>query len=185
MTIYYSASLGGFAAEGFGSIPEDAIEISSEQHQLLLHALNVEHKVIAIVAGVPTAIDPPPPPLETVKAARIAALSVACRNQILAGFTSSALGEPHAYPSGETDQRNMIASVTASLLPGLPEEWTTPFWCADSAGEWSMRAHSAGQIQQAGADGKAAIVAAQLHLASLAAAVAGATSADAVEAIAW
>lgn len=139
----------------------------------------------AVVAGALVAWVPPPPTLAAVQAAQIALLRAACDAAITGGYTSSALGAPHTYPSTVLDQQNMIASVTASLLPGLAAGWTTPFWCEDSTGAWAMAPHTAAQIQQAGSDGKAAVVAAQQHLATLSAEVAAAATTAAVQAIAW
>lgn len=103
--------------------------------------------------------DEPPLPLKDAKAAKIAELSAECATRITAGFESSALGAAHHYPANNTDQRNLASSVLASLIPDLPVGWTTPFWCADAAGDWAMRPHTAAQIQQVGQDGKAAILA--------------------------
>ena len=71
------------------------------------------------------------------------------------------------------------------MLPGNPNDWVTPFLCADAAGHWTYRNHTAAQIQQVGADGKAAILGklvakAQKHLR-----VDAAESIEAVEAVAW
>ena len=123
--------------------------------------------------------------LDKVREGKKAALREAARSAIVGGFVSSALGSPHLYPSNETDQGNLIASVTASLYPGLPGDWTTPFLCADAAGHWTYRNHTAAQIQQVGADGKAAILGklvakAQKHLQ-----VDAAESIEAVEAVSW
>lgn len=112
-------------------------------------------------------------------------LRSACRKTIIAGFTSRALGEPHIYPSAETDQANLIASVTASMYPNLPSGWTTPFLCMDAAGDWDYRAHTAAQIQAAGADGKAAILASLQRKAMLFRQVELSETIEAVEAIAW
>ena len=127
----------------------------------------------------------PPPGLSTVQANKIASLSASCATQITAGYTSSALGSAHTYPSKPTDQSNMTASVVASLIPNLPSTWTTQFWCQDSTGTWAMVAHTATQIQQAGQDGKAAILAAQVKNSNLAAQVMAATTVAAVNAINW
>ena len=118
-------------------------------------------------------------------AAKLAELEAACVAQILAGYTSAALGAPHTYPAKDADQRNMTASVTASLLPGLAADWTAPFWCADADGTWAMQPHTAAQIQQAGADGYAAILAARVKLAGLNARVATATTPDDLAALTW
>ncbi|MDL2401241.1 hypothetical protein [Rhizobium mayense] len=123
--------------------------------------------------------------LDDIKAGRIAALTAACAAAIIGGYKSSALGSEHTYPSGITDQINMMGSVTASLLPDLAAGWSTPFWCEDEAGEWAFRPHDASQIQQAGSDGKAWIVACQNKLASLSAQVMASISTEDVSKIAW
>lgn len=123
--------------------------------------------------------------LQAHKDAKIAALSAACRAAIIAGFESDALGEPHLYPSKETDQLNLAGSVTDSLLPELPADWTTPFWCADEAGEWAMRPHTAQQIQRVGREAKAKILALMQHNAALAEQVQLAPDKQSVDEIIW
>ena len=113
------------------------------------------------------------------------ALRKACRRAIIAGFTSDALGSEHTYPSDETDQANLSSSVLASMLPGNPGNWATPFLCADAAGNWDYRAHTAVQIQKVGVDGKAAILAKLTAKAELFKTVMQAQSIEAVEAVAW
>jgi hypothetical protein len=103
--------------------------------------------------------------------AQIGVLTIACGEQIVGGFQSSALGSAHTYPSKPLDQQNLTASVLASVMPNLPSGWTTPFWCMDSKGVWTTQPHTAAQIQQAGIDGKAAILAAQVKLGTLSAQV--------------
>ena len=98
---------------------------------------------------------------------KAASLRAACQQEICNGYVSKALGAPFTYPASEIDQRNMIAAVLASLAPRLPVEWATPVWCADENGIWAMRDHTAEQIQQAGANGRSAVVAAQRKLARL------------------
>lgn len=131
---------------------------------------------------------PKPSAAEQLKAAQekvINDLEKACAAQIAQGFTSSALGEPYTYPARQTDQMNLQASVLASILPGVAGDWSTPFWCADSHGEWAYRDHSAAQIQQVGVDGKNAINAAIAQKIVLEQQVEAATTADEVAAIAW
>lgn len=123
--------------------------------------------------------------LVQVKVAAVARLTVACAAAIVGGYVSAALGSTHRYPSAITDQINMMGSVTASLLPELPEDWLTPFWCADEAGDWAFRPHSAEAIQQAGADGKQHVQDCQAMLASLTTSVQAAATAAEVDAIEW
>lgn len=124
------------------------------------------------------------PTLDQCRNRKAASLRAACQQEIRDGYASAALGAAHAYPASEVDQRNMISAVTASLLPGIPADWKTPFWCADSAGEWAMRDHTAAEIQRAAADGRDAVVAAQTKLAALLARVSTANRGD-LERIVW
>lgn len=134
----------------------------------------------------PTGLVPPPAPtLEEARAAKLAELRATCSATITGGFSSSALGSPHRYPSGQVDQINLMGSVTASLLPGLAPDWTTPFWCADEGGGWSFRDHSAEQIQRVGADGKAHISSCQARMEILGSQISDAASTEAVEDLSW
>ena len=123
--------------------------------------------------------------LDKVKAAKKETLRAACRRAIIAGFTSDALGSEHTYPSDETDQANLSSSVLASMLPGNPNDWVTPFLCADAAGNWDYRNHTAAQMRKVGVDGKAAILAKLTAKAELFKTVMQAQSIEAVEAVAW
>lgn len=126
-----------------------------------------------------------PTPLFMAQATQSATLNAACANAIVSGFTSSALGSVHTYPSKTTDQLNLTASYASSLAPNLPTDWATPFWCADSSGKWAWVNHTASQIQQVGSDGKAAVLAYQSQNAALQTQVNAATTVDAVAAIVW
>lgn len=132
---------------------------------------------------------PPPPapvvPLVELQAMKIAEINAACQSSIYAGFTSTALGALYTYPAKSLDQQNLSASVLASLMPGNPLDWTTPFWCADAGGVWDFRAHTAAQIQRCGQDGKAAILVALGKNKMLADQVAASTTADQLAAIVW
>ena len=127
----------------------------------------------------------PPQTVTDAQSQQMARLSGICRSAIVGGFTSAALGAPQTYPSTQTDQSNILGSVTASLIPGLAADWETPFWCADGAGVWGMVNHNAAQIQQVGSDGKAWIVLCQQKLATLSAQVMAADSIEAVQAVTW
>lgn len=184
MSKHYSPSTGGFYADDVHDvIPSDAIALTDEQYGALLAGVN-SGSVISVVDGVPT-LTARTISLDEVKATKIVALRAACAAAIVGGFTSSALGTAHTYPSAQTDQINLMGSVTASLLPGVASDWSTMFWCRDEAGAWSYVAHTAAQIQAAGGDGKAHVVDCQSRLASLSAEVEAATTVDAVTAIVW
>ena len=124
-------------------------------------------------------------PLDISRRRRIADLAELCAATIAGGFLSSALGDAHTYPSGATDQLNLMGSVTDSLMPGLTADWETPFWVCDSDGHWSFKAHSAEQIQKAGQDGKAHIINCQRKLSVLTEKVMSAKSENGVAAIVW
>lgn len=94
---------------------------------------------------------------EEARAKKSVSLDADCKQAIVSGFYSSALGIEHFYPSKETDQANLNASVTSSFYPNLPEDWTTPFWCSID-NDWQYVEHTASQIQQVGLDGKTAIL---------------------------
>lgn len=130
-------------------------------------------------------VPPEPPALNEVKSSKIAELTKRCASTITGGYTSNALGAKHFYPSDTNDQINMMGSVSASLLPGIPEDWSTPFWCMDENGDWARRLHSAAEIQTAGADGKAHVIACQAELDRLSQEVAAATTAEIIASINW
>lgn len=125
------------------------------------------------------------PTLDDVKAEKITALRAACEAEIVSGFASSALGTEHTYPSDMKAQINLMGSVTDSLMPNLPSDWQTPFWVRDHAGAWSFKMHNAAQIQQAGRDGKAHVVACQAALDDLVAFVLAEGSASVVAKTYW
>lgn len=165
----------------YGWIPFTASPDDTEKHGRSLYA--------AAVAGEYGDIEAYSMTVEMAVSVKIAELSAACRAQIVSGYDSTALGTIHHYPAQDQDQANMVASVTASMVPGLPADWVTPFWCADGTGTWAFRPHTAAQIQQAGIDGKAAITVALERNAMLSAQVqaiaadAGMTDADKIAAI--
>lgn len=107
------------------------------------------------------------PSLNDLKADKLIEVNIACRDAIYAGFDCDALGAMHHYPALDRDQSNLAGSILDSLLPDVPAGWTTPFWCADSAGVWALRPHTAAQIQQVGRVAKATIVAAIARCAGL------------------
>lgn len=123
--------------------------------------------------------------LADAQAAQIAANSAACQSAITAGFQSSALGAWYTYPTKATDQQNLNASVVASLIPGIPNTWVTPFWCEDVNGNWAYVYHTAAQIQKVGQDAKGAILQLLAKNAQLQAQVMAATTIAAVQEINW
>lgn len=129
--------------------------------------------------------EPPALSIESARAEKITALRSHCAAVIVSGYQSAALGANHLYPSGIVDQINMLGSVTASLLPGIAPDWSTPFWCRAADGSWAMRPHNAGEVQQAGRDGKAHVIACQTILDTLITSVNTASTVEAVAAVTW
>lgn len=123
--------------------------------------------------------------LESLINDKVAELSAACQAQIYSGFESSALGQVHHYPALDKDQQNLTASVLDSTVPGLPEGWLTPFWCADAGENWAFRMHTAGQIQAVGRDAKSVILACMAQNAALAQAARGVQDKAELAAIVW
>lgn len=123
--------------------------------------------------------------LEAKRQEKLATLEASCASEIQSGFNSKALGSSHRYPAKTTDQSNLQASILASLLPNLPADWTTPFWCRDPAGTWAYRPHTAAQIQRVGTDGKDAVNACIAQKILLEQQVAKAKTLAEVEAITW
>ncbi|ODP33069.1 hypothetical protein [Pandoraea sp. ISTKB] len=123
--------------------------------------------------------------LSLAKAVRIAELAEACRAEIHAGFSSSALDSPFVYPANDVDQQNLSASVLDSLMPGIASDWTTPFWCADAAGAWAFREHTAAQIQQVARDAKTAILSATARRIALTERVNACVTQAEVSVVAW
>ncbi len=121
--------------------------------------------------------------LAQAQSAAVARLTAACAATITAGYPSSALGAVYGYPMGQTDQDNLIAATTASL--NAATVWTTPFWCADSGGNWAMRPHTASQIQTVQRDSRAWVVSNQTRLAARVAAVNAAATVAGAGAVVW
>jgi hypothetical protein len=86
--------------------------------------------------------------LVAAKADKASAMKLACRSDVIAGISHSALGSAHHYPMLDTDQVNMIGLVVESRLPDAVVGYK--FWCADNLGVWRRRIHTAAQIQEVG-----------------------------------
>jgi hypothetical protein len=71
------------------------------------------------------------------------------------------------------------------MFPNLPPTWTTEQMCCDSNGIWAYRLHTAAQIQQAGDDGKAAILPLLMKVKDLRTQIEAATTVAEVNAIVW
>lgn len=183
----FSASKNSFYDPAFTSVfPADAVDVAAATYTTIQAEISAGNVLSSDSSGNPITVDPKT--LVTVaqaQATQSAALSASCASAIVSGFSSSALGSAHTYPSQPNDQSNLIGAATASQSPTLPAGWTCNFWCADSTGAWALRAHTAAQIQQVLADGVAAREALSTKLAALVAQVEAATTVAAVQSIVW
>lgn len=119
----------------------------------------------------------PPETLDAAKLRRIDALSTQCEAEIVSGFESSALGDPHLYQSDRDDQLNLVgAAATATAMP---------YKCQDGAGVWGYRLHTATQLAQVLTDGAARKLALLQRYTTLKEQVEAATDTAAVDAVVW
>ena len=120
-----------------------------------------------------------------VKEKQLRLVDAACAGEITAGFTSSALGEPHTYPSDQNSQANLAANVLSSMYPDFKADWNTLQLCADASGAWVYRPHTAAQIQQVGLDGKEAILSCLTRMDARRKAINSAADVAAIQAVNW
>jgi len=112
------------------------------------------------------------------KSKAIANINTSCKNEIISGFISSALGVEHFYESEETDQLNLVGAVSSGIAQ--------PFKCSGDNGQtWGYEIHTADQLKQLLQDG-AVVKATHLQKANqLKDEIAGAATLEQLEAIAW
>jgi hypothetical protein len=87
-------------------------------------------------------VDDVPALIEIRFAAQVELVNATCSRQIVSGFWSQALGDPHFYPSELEDQLNLIGMVQRGLGGALS--------CRDEAGTKAFLDHSADQLRQVG-----------------------------------
>lgn len=104
-----------------------------------------------------------------------------CRDQIIAGFESSALGEPHQYPFKGEDQSNLMSTFMLAKELNVDK----PFKCWDAAGIVGYRIHTVAQLQQVGQDADNHKMIALIKAATLKARIEATANAAEVEAIIW
>lgn len=131
---------------------------------------------VAVSDAQADAIQNPPMTLAQAQTEQIATLTLACQSEIVAGFTSNALGSTNNYPSLLQDQTNQN-TVAQSLSGGS-------LWC-ETGGTWAMKAHTQGQAQMVVASFAVWLNACQQQLVALTALVNAATTPDAVQVIGW
>ncbi|MBN3779906.1 hypothetical protein G3O06_20430 [Burkholderia sp. Ac-20345] len=114
-----------------------------------------------------------------------AAVQSAYDKAIAAGFQSSALGSAHTYLALPADLDKLHQAVTTSCLPITPANWSMPYLCSDGEGAWSLRSHSASQIQQVGFDAGTAVGKLAVTKAELSLAIEQAADNAAIQAVVW
>jgi hypothetical protein len=119
------------------------------------------------------------------KQSKISALSAACKQAIIDGFDSDALGTVHHYPAKDTDQTNLLGRVIQARINIATPDWTAKFWCSDSTGNWDIRPHTAAQMIAVGLAGAADVEAKTLRNLALAAQAMAAQDQAALDAIEW
>lgn len=120
----------------------------------------------------------PGPSLEDAKIVKIQEMENFCDQEILAGFTSSALGASHHYDSGIVDQINLLGVV----MLGKP----TPYKCRkDGEADKQWQVHTPPQMQQVVADGAMARMVILQKFTELKARIAALTTHDEVASVEW
>lgn len=111
--MYYSKSTGGFyLPEIHGdNIPDDAVEITSEEHAALLAGQSSGKVITADASGAPVLTDPAPTPLSVL----IAAAKTKVRNMRVTAFASLAGIQSEALANGDTKTAKAICSLQDQL----------------------------------------------------------------------
>lgn len=181
----YSKSTRGFYEPEIhgNNIPDDAVEITADRYAMLLEAQSAGKVITDDVDGYPVAIDPPPLSLDNCKATKNSSLSVECTLAISHGISSAVLGTAHTYPTKPQDQANLAALVLNAQVVG--STYAAKFWCADSAGAWARRMHTAEQLIALGQEVTAHVQAQQDHYEALLWQVAAASTNTEIETLTW
>ena len=171
MQIYYflvdaSNNIVGSGFTPDGTVPDGCIVCSQVQAQNPFNWSVVKGEIV-----------PGPNVLANTQAAQVQILSSACAKQIISGFSSSALGTPNNYASGEIDQQNIVQSAQ-SVKGGLLS-------CKNTSGVWSRQLHTQAQAQQVLEDFVTTRDAARSKLGVLETQIAAATTIEAVQTILW
>lgn len=141
----YSPSTGGFyTPEIHGdAIPEDAIEITDQEHADLIAGTCVG-KIIAVVDGAPALADPPEPPLEQTKAALCAQVD-AVADTVYVAIGGPSPGRMAEYQQAKADAQAFQSGGYAGTAPetiacwSQAKGWTDQAACDDilaTAAQW-------------------------------------------------
>ena len=165
--------IGFYDDEIHESIPEPNIELTDEQWQ---EAVDNHYNFVDVDSGTISTQDFRT--LDQVKTSQKALINSAAHNEIIAGFSSDALGDAYMYQSEETDQLNLIGMVMAGT-----DDY---FKCSADGGQtWGYELHTAAQLKQVLEDGKAIKLGILQKAQSLKGQIDDATTIADVEAIVW
>lgn len=124
--MYFSKITGGFYVDSIhgAAIPDDAIEITTEQHAALIAAQSAGQRIVADADGHPIAVDPPAPTLAELKDAKNTEIN-AWRAQANTG-TFAHDGKAFACDAlsrSDIDGVNGYAAIYGALPPDFPGAW--------------------------------------------------------------
>ena len=139
--IYQNGSLGFYDPKLHTQIPDSAIDISDADYQA-----HISGDLRQRVGDQWVPYTPPGPTIADLKLEKADELKAACTAVILAGITNNALGADHIYPTSRDDQNNLSGLRQYAQLKGATAE-PYKFWCADVAGQWMRRGHTAAQLE--------------------------------------
>ena len=123
--------------------------------------------------------------LENAKSEKTNEINLLCKNEIISGFTSSALGNKHYYQSDELDQLNLIGVVAGNTDDMFKCGVEDADFANNSIINWSYKMHTVLQLQRVLADGKAVKSTLLQRANTLKEQVASATTVEDVKAIVW
>ena len=113
--MFYSKTTGGFydtAIHG-NNILADAVEITAEQHVVLLEGQSRGKLIQADANGRPVLVDPPPLTLDEAKAAKLTEINAACDAEIEAIKVSYPDTEVMTWDKQEREARALVLDATA------------------------------------------------------------------------
>ena len=168
--------LGWYDDEIHNNIPKPNIQVSDEVWE---EAINNNYNYVDVETKTLSFKDFRT--LEEIKTSKISEINGKCKQEIISGFTSSALGSEHIYESEQTDQLNLIGVVTA----GQDDYFKCGVTDANGNVTWNYELHTIAQLQQVLVDGKTHKQGLLQKANTLKAQVTGATTIKDVEAIEW
>ncbi|WP_342653512.1 hypothetical protein [Pseudomonas sp. F3-2] len=146
---FYSPTLHAFLVDGLHhDRPDDCIPITDETYEALLQGQSrglpivFDQSLMLPISKAPVVDDSTR--LQILYAEKRDEINLHCEQAIVAGFWSSALGNPFFYDSRVEDQLNLNAVIQIGKDSSFP--------CRDDDGDKQFRAHTAVQLLQVGED---------------------------------